>query len=47
MLVATVTSTMLNTNLTLFTQQDVYLSFLPLAHIFEQFNVVCQKSSWL
>nr|CDS33499.1 transformer 2 protein [Hymenolepis microstoma] len=40
MLIATVTSTMMNTNLTLFTQNDVYLSFLPLAHIFEQFNVM-------
>ncbi|KAM3175248.1 hypothetical protein ACTXT7_008897 [Hymenolepis weldensis] len=39
MLIATVTGTMMNTNLTLFTQNDVYLSFLPLAHIFEQFNV--------
>ncbi|VUZ56112.1 unnamed protein product [Hymenolepis diminuta] len=40
MLIATVTGTMMNTNLTLFTQTDVYLSFLPLAHIFEQFNVM-------
>ncbi|KAM7542178.1 hypothetical protein Aperf_G00000007185 [Anoplocephala perfoliata] len=40
MLIATVTGTMLATNLTLFSQNDVYLSFLPLAHIFEQFNVV-------
>ncbi|CDS39556.1 long chain fatty acid coenzyme A ligase 1 [Echinococcus multilocularis] len=40
MLIATVTGTMMNTNCTLFTQNDVHLSFLPLAHIFEQFNVM-------
>eukprot|EP00108_Taenia_solium_P003835 TsM_001230000 transcript=TsM_001230000 gene=TsM_001230000 len=40
MLIATVTGTMMNSSRTLFTQNDVHLSFLPLAHIFEQFNVM-------
>ncbi|VDL98963.1 unnamed protein product [Schistocephalus solidus] len=37
MLIATVTGCMIHSDLRLFTSQDVHLSYLPLAHIFEQF----------
>nr|VZI06617.1 unnamed protein product [Spirometra erinaceieuropaei] len=37
MLVATVTGCMVHSDLCLFTSEDVHLSYLPLAHIFEQF----------
>jgi len=40
MLIGTITGCMMNTELKLFTSKDVHLSYLPLAHIFEQFIVL-------
>nr|CDS33500.1 long chain fatty acid coenzyme A ligase 5 [Hymenolepis microstoma] len=45
MLISTVSGALFHGNRSIFTERDVYLSYMPLAHIYEQFNLMLALSA--